>query len=103
MINAAGDALVWGVAVPLFAWAILTTRLLPRWIGWLGLVVAVFAGWLGLIAPASTVVEGISNVGFPAFFIFMLSVGICLLRRRSREDGEQPLASSEETPVSPET
>jgi hypothetical protein len=97
VINAAGDALVWGLAVPLFAWAILTTRLLPRWIGWLGLVVAVFAGWLGLIAPASNVVEGISNVGFPAFFIFMLSVGICVLRRQSREDGEQPLAPSEGT------
>lgn len=83
VVNAAGDALVWGVTVPLYAWAVLTTRAVPRWIGWLGFVVAVFAGWLGLLAPASSVLEGLSNIGFPAFFIFMLSMGIALLRRRS--------------------
>jgi hypothetical protein len=31
--NAAGNFLGWGVVVPLFAVAILTTRALPRWIG----------------------------------------------------------------------
>ena len=51
VINAAGNALGWGVVVPLYAWAILKTRALPRWIGWQGLVVAAFAGWLGLFAP----------------------------------------------------
>jgi hypothetical protein len=35
--NAAGNFLGWGVVVPLYAVAILTTRALPRWIGWLGL------------------------------------------------------------------
>ena len=46
VINAAGNALGWGVVVPLYAWAILKTRALPRWIGWLGLVVAILADWL---------------------------------------------------------
>jgi hypothetical protein len=82
--NASGDALVWGVAVPLYAWAILTTRALPRWVGWLGMVVALLAGWLGLFAPASSLVAGISNVGFIAFFVFMLTMGIAILRRRRR-------------------
>jgi hypothetical protein len=90
VVNGAGDALVWGVTVPLYAWAVLTTRAVPRWIGWLGFVVAVFAGWLGLLAPASSVVEGLSNIGFPAFFIFMLCMGIALLRRRSHPGEDQP-------------
>ncbi len=101
VLNAAGDALVWGVTVPLYAWAVLTTHAVPRWIGWLGFVVAVFAGWLGLLAPASTVVESISNIGFPAFFIFMLSMGIALLRRRSRTGKDQPASAQDLAPTSP--
>jgi uncharacterized membrane protein YedE/YeeE len=27
------------------------TRALPRWIGWLGLLVGALAGWLGLLGP----------------------------------------------------
>lgn len=98
VINAAGDALVWGVTVPMFAWAVLTTRALPRWIGWLGLVVAVFAGWLGLFAPASSLIEGLSNIGFPAFFIFMLSMGIAMLRRHRRQRQSQPASAADLTP-----
>jgi hypothetical protein len=44
--NAAGNFLGFGVVVPLYAVSILTTRALPRWIGWLGLLVGVLAvGW----------------------------------------------------------
>jgi hypothetical protein len=84
--NAAGNFLGWGVVVPLYAVAILTTRALPRWIGWLGLLVAALAGCLGLLSPASSVIAGISNIGFIGLFVFMLSMGIALLRRRSRVD-----------------
>jgi len=42
--NSAGNFLGWGVAVPMFAGAIFTTRALPRWIGWLGILVGVLAG-----------------------------------------------------------
>ena len=83
VINAAGNALGWGVVVPLYAWAILKTRALPRWIGRLGLVVAVFAGWLGLFAPASSVLNSISSFGFPVFFLFLLCSGIATLRRQA--------------------
>jgi hypothetical protein len=85
--NAAGNFLGWGVAVPLYAMAILTTRSLPRWIGWLGILVAVLAGWLGLLSPASDVIEGISSFGFIGFFVFMLSMGVTLLRRRTTAEG----------------
>jgi hypothetical protein len=84
--NAAGNFLGFGVVVPLYAVAILTTRVLPRWIGWLGLLVGALAGWLGLLSPASSVISGISSIGFIGFFVFMLSMGIALLRRRSRVD-----------------
>jgi hypothetical protein len=84
--NAAGNFLNFGVVVPLYAVAILTTRALPRWIGWLGLLVGALAGWLGLLSPASSVTASISNIGFIGFFVFMLTMGIALLRRRSKID-----------------
>jgi hypothetical protein len=84
LTNYVGNALVWGLTVPLFAVAILKTSVVPRWIGWVGLVAAVFAGWLGLFGPASGVIEGISTIGFLAFFVFMLSLGTALLLRRRR-------------------
>jgi hypothetical protein len=84
--NAAGNFLNWAVVVPLYAVAILTTRALPRWIGWLGLLVGALAGWLGLLSPASSVIASISNIGFIAFFVFMLSMGIAMLRRLSKVD-----------------
>lgn len=80
--NYAGNVLNWGVVVPLYAWAILRTGAVPRWIGWLGFVTAFFAGWLGLFAPASGVIEGLTTIGFFGFFAFLLSLGIALLRRR---------------------
>jgi hypothetical protein len=86
--NDAGNFLGWGVAIPMFAYAILKTAVVPRWIGWLGMVVAVFAGWLGLLGPDSGLIEGISSIGFIAFFLFMLSMGIALLRRRGQPTTE---------------
>jgi hypothetical protein len=79
--NSAGNFLGWGIAVPMFAVAILRTGALPRWIGWLGILVGVLAGWLGLLSPASGVIEGISSIGFIGFFVFMLSMGVAILRR----------------------
>jgi hypothetical protein len=92
--NAAGNFLGWGVVVPLYAVAILTTRVLPRWIGWLGLLVGLLAGWLGLLSPPSSVISAISGIGFIGFFVFMLSMGIALLRRRAKMD--EPQASAQE-------
>jgi XapX domain-containing protein len=93
--NAAGNFLGWGVVVPLYAVAILATRALPPWIGWLGLLVGLLAGWLGLLSPASTVIAGISSIGFIGFFVFMLSMGIALLRRRSKVDGATQASAHE--------
>jgi hypothetical protein len=80
--NSAGNFLGFGVAVPMFAVAILKTGRLPRWIGWLGLLVGVLAGWLGLLTSVSEVFEGISTIGFLGFFVFMVGIGVAVLRRR---------------------
>jgi hypothetical protein len=93
LTNYFGNALGWGVAVPLYAIAILKTSALPRWIGWLGLVVAFFAGWLGLLAPASDVVGGLTAIGFVGFFVFMASMGIAILLRRKQSATELAPAS----------
>jgi hypothetical protein len=86
MTSSAGNFLGWGVVVPLYAVAILTTRALPWWIGWLGLLVGALAGWLGLLSPPSSMISSISNIGLLGFFVFMLSMVIALLRRRSKVD-----------------
>jgi hypothetical protein len=81
-LNYVGDILVWGVVTPLFAYAALKTRVVPRWIGWLGIFgVGLFAGLLGAFAPASSIIDGLTFIGFVAFFVFMASMGVALLRR----------------------
>ena len=83
LTNYVGDALGWVVAVPLYGWAVLRTGLLPKWIGWLGVVVGAFA-LIGLLGPASSVAEGLTFPGFVGFFVWMAAMGITLLRRRNR-------------------
>ena len=80
-VNYTGDILLWGVVVPMYAFAILRTRVIARWIGWVGMVTAFFAGWLGLLSPLSSVIDGFTFIGFVGFFVFMASMGIALLRR----------------------
>ena len=65
----------------MFAIAILKTRALPRWIGWLGILGGVLAGWLGLTEPRLGRGRGHSSIGFIGFFVFMLRMGVAILRR----------------------
>jgi len=93
VVNYAGDALVWAVVVPLLAFAILKTRAVPRWIGWLGVFTGVFAGWLGLLSPVSSFIDNVTFVGFVGFFVFMASLGVALLRRRPQTEEPAPLSA----------
>lgn len=88
LMNYFGDILVWGVTTPLYAFAVLRTKVAPAWVGWIGLVSAFFAGWLGLLSPVSSLFDGLSTIGFFAFFIFLASLGVVLLRRRERIEAD---------------
>ena len=94
LTNYAGNALGWGFAVPLYAWAILRTGAVPRWIGWVGVVTAVFAGWLGLLGPAWSVLEGLTFVGFLGFFVFLASMGVALVRRPAEDAVDVPAVTA---------
>ena len=78
--NLAGDFVLWGVVIPLYSVAILTTRVVPRWIGWLGLAVGLFGGWVGVFGSLSPILEGVGAFGFIGFFVFMLAMGVAMLR-----------------------
>jgi hypothetical protein len=88
LLNYFGNVFNWAVATPLYAVAILKTGALPKWLGWIGLVSAAFAGWLGLFAPLSSLIEGLTTIGFFAFFIFLIGMGITILRRRGEPGPE---------------
>jgi hypothetical protein len=81
VLNYTGDALIWAFVVPLYGWIVLKTRIVPRWIGWLAFVVFVFAGIGNLLSPASSVIEGLTFIGFLGFFVWIAAMGVALLRR----------------------
>jgi Domain of unknown function (DUF4386) len=88
--NYVGDLLLWAVAVPLFGLAAVRTRAVPRWIGWLGLFVGVVGGWIGAFGIVSSAVEDITAIGFLAFFVWMIAMGVALLRApRGRAAGAE--------------
>ena len=76
-------ALAAGIGVGLFAVAILQTAVLPKWIGWLGLtVVALVGGWLHLLTPVSDALGVIHDIKLSSFTLWMLVMGVALLRLR---------------------
>jgi hypothetical protein len=79
-LNLVGDLTLWGVVVPMVAFASLATRAVPRWIGWLGLVVGVLGGWVGFLGTVVPAVEGVAGLAFLGFFIWMTAMGVALLR-----------------------
>jgi hypothetical protein len=85
--NYTGDIVLWGVVVPMYALAILKTGVVRRWIGWLGVAVWVFAGVGDALSPLSSAIEGITFLGFVAFFVWMAAMGVSLLR------GQPPAAA----------
>ena len=70
-----------GIGVGLFSVAILRTALLPKWIAWLGLFVAL-AAWLHLLTAASDALWVLHEIKFDSFNLWTLAVGVALLRLR---------------------
>ena len=73
-------ALLSGIGVGLFSVAILRTALLPKWIAWLGLFVAL-AGWLHLLTAVWDA-RVLHEIKFDSFNLWMLAMGVTLLRLR---------------------
>ena len=76
------NALLSGIGILLFSVAIIRTSVVPKSIGWLGVLVAILGGWLPLFGPAFNVIEIIGLIGFFLTIVWMISVGISLLRLR---------------------
>ena len=94
VFNYIGDALVWAVVVPMYAWASLKLQAVPRWIGWLGLFTGFFAGVLGLLSPASSLIDGLTFVGFVGFFVWMAAMGVAILRRAPKAEKLTPVVAA---------
>ncbi len=90
-LNLAGDTVLWGVVVPMYAVAVLRSAVLPHWIGWLGLFTALFGGWLGVLGAVVPAVEDFTFLGFLAFFVWMAAMGVAVLRGRVHEPATLPV------------
>lgn len=75
-----GGFLVVGVGVLLFSAGMLRSRLAPRWVAWLGFVVALTGGWLTLLTPLAEVFSIGNVVALPGFMIWMVATGITVWR-----------------------
>lgn len=80
LANLVGNVLLFGIGVLLFSVAIIRTSVVPRWIGWFGVLVALVGGWLPLLGPAFSVIEFIGLIGFFLSTAWMISMGVSLLR-----------------------
>lgn len=74
-----GDAISSGIGVLVFSILILRSGIMSKWIGWLGLVVAL-AAWLGLLTPVAEVFEIIGLAGTIGFAVWVIAAGVTLLR-----------------------
>ena len=75
-----GSALFFFIGVPLFSFVILRTSVMPKWIGWLGLIVVVLN--VALVTILLGVFESIRPPWFLArgFLVWLLAMGVVLLR-----------------------
>ena len=72
-----------GIGLALFALAILRTSVVPRWIGWLGLVVALLRGWPQPLRDVTEVFAMVGFLGLLAFLVWMVAMGVALFRLKS--------------------
>ncbi|MBI4299249.1 MAG: DUF4386 family protein [Chloroflexi bacterium] len=75
-----GNVLSWGIGLALFAVAILRTGVIPRWIGWLGVIPALIGGWLPLLEPLSDIIKSVGFFGFFIFLMWLIIIGFAMLR-----------------------
>ena len=69
-----------GIGLALFALAILRTSVVPRWVGWLGLVPALLRGWPQPLRDVSEVFTSVGALGLLAFLVWLVVMGVVMLR-----------------------
>lgn len=81
-----GNTLDWGVAVPIFALASLRIRVVPKWIGWLGVLVGVLQWYHNLMRlfPLFALVP-LPIALVPSFIVWMVAMGVVFLRMQEPE------------------
>ena len=75
------DHLIGPLRTALFGLAITLTSVLPRWLGWLSLVLALVR-WLGLLEPVSDAFRVFSIIGFVGGGVLLLAIAVAMLRLR---------------------
>ena len=55
---------------------------MPKWVGWLGLVVVLIGAWPQALRSVSPVFTGIGFLGLLTFLVWMVVMGVALLRLR---------------------
>lgn len=90
LVDLVGEALAAGIGVLLFSLAILRTAVAPKWIGYLGLAVALLLGWLPLLGPVLPIFKLVGLIGFFAFVVWLVSMGVVLLRQKPEGASAQP-------------
>ncbi len=73
--SAVGYALIF-IGVLLFSFAILRTSVVPKWIGWLGLIVVLLKG----LAFSGVVFPRFSFIELYAYGVWLVAMGVPLLR-----------------------
>jgi hypothetical protein len=83
-----GHFFAFGLAQFAIGLAILKDRVVPSWLGWLSLVPAILLGWLATaltLSGRSSAAGGVAAIGVPIFFVWLLSMGVVLLRAAKLE------------------
>lgn len=79
--NDAGLLLLPGIGVLLFALVIIRTSIMPSWVGWLAFPAAIVE-WLSTLEPVLGAQGALSGVSFVLFMVWMLVMGVVLVRLR---------------------
>ena len=87
--NEIGLILLFGIGVLLFALAGLRTSIVPKWVGWLGLVGVIFA-WLSALEPVVEALGPQNGIAFVISMVWMGVMGVVLLRRRESATTTHP-------------
>ncbi len=78
-----GNTLDWGVGVPILALASLHMHVVPKWIGWLGVLVGALM-WCGNLVGLLEILppRALPALTLLAFFVWLVAMGVVFLRLR---------------------